>query len=86
MPWQIEDYDATGIVTPGMDHIGFKVENVETFAEHMKTVTGSNAYLAPMPLGGGKEGAARLELLRRSGGGKLQIADPGAVWIDITDA
>src|SRR5580658_9248069 len=30
MPWDITDYDGTGIITAGMDHIGFKVESVET--------------------------------------------------------
>ena len=29
MPWDITDYDGTGIITQGMDHIGFKVESVE---------------------------------------------------------
>ena len=31
MPWAITDYDGTGIVSPSMDHIGFQVENLETF-------------------------------------------------------
>ena len=29
MPWDITDYAGTGIITCGMDHIGFKVEDVE---------------------------------------------------------
>ena len=33
MPWDITDYDGTGIITAGMDHIGFKVESVEAFKE-----------------------------------------------------
>ena len=28
MPWDITDYAGTGIITCGMDHIGFKVENL----------------------------------------------------------
>ena len=38
-----------------------------------------------MPLGGSKESNARRDFLARTATGKLQIADPGAVWIDITD-
>ena len=40
---------------------------------------------APMPLGGSKEANARRAFFERTASGKLQIADPGAVWIDITD-
>ncbi len=30
MPWDITDYDGTGIITQGMDHIGFRVETSQT--------------------------------------------------------
>ena len=59
--------------------------SMEAFKAHMTAVAGSNPYLAPMPLGGSKEADARRNFLARSATGKMQIADPGAVWIDITD-
>src|SRR5262249_60344428 len=49
MPWQIEDYDGTGIVTAGMDHIGFKVENVETVKAEIDENAANNPPLAPPP-------------------------------------
>ncbi len=85
LPWSIPIFEGMAIKRPGPDHIGVKVESIAAFTEHMRSVAGSNPYLAPMPLGGSKESDARRDFLARSCGGKMQIADPGAVWIDITD-
>ena len=85
LPWSIPIFEGMSIKRPGPDHIGFKVESISAFSEHLKAVAGSNPYLAPMPLGGGKESDTRRRFLENSTTGKMQIADPGAVWIDITD-
>jgi catechol 2,3-dioxygenase-like lactoylglutathione lyase family enzyme len=66
MPWAITDYDGTGIVSPSMDHIGFRVENLDAFKADVERVGGSNPYLAPSLLQGGPEDRARMELARRS--------------------
>ena len=85
MPWSIPLFEGMAIKRPGPDHIGFKVENIETFKEHVAKIAGSNPYLAPMPLGGSKESDVRKKFLADNCTGKFQMADPGAVWIDITD-
>lgn len=85
LPWSIPIFEGMAIKRPGPDHIGVKVESIDAFKETMRTVAGSNPYLAPMPLGGSKESDARRDFLQRACTGKMQIADPGAVWIDITD-
>lgn len=84
MPWQIEDYDATGIVTAGMDHIGFKVESVETVKQEINEISANNPRLAPSPLATGKEGAALEKLFARSCPlGQYRFADPDGVLLDI---
>jgi len=85
LPWSIPIFENMSIKRPGPDHIGFKVANIDTFKQHLAACGGSNPYLAAMPLGGSKESDARRDFLARSCTGKMQIADPGAVWIDITD-
>src|SRR5438477_318371 len=57
MPWQIADYDGTGIVGAGMDHIGFKVENVEAVKADVAEIAANNPRLAPSPLGPGNADA-----------------------------
>ena len=50
MPWDITDYDGTGIITAGMDHIGFKVESVDAFKADVERIAGDNPRLAPAPV------------------------------------
>ena len=85
LQWSIPAFAGMSIKRPGPDHIGVRVESIEAFTNHMNAVAGSNPYVAPMRLGGSPESDVRKELLRRAATGKMQIADPGAVWIDITD-
>ncbi len=83
MPWSIHDYANTGIVGPGMDYIGFKVENLEKFKEDVQTISDNNPLIAPSPVGTGPEGKARLEFLQRTSLGSWHIADPDGVLLDI---
>ncbi len=86
MPWDITDYDATGIITPGMDHIGFKVESVETFKADVDRIVADNPRLAPNPVGTGKEGAALDKLFELSCAmGQHRLADPDGILIDVMD-
>ena len=83
MPWSIRDYANTGIVGPGMDYIGFKVEDMAKFKEDVQTVGDNNPLLTPSPLGTGAEGRARLEMFERTSLGSWHIADPDGVLLDI---
>ena len=47
-----------------MDHIGFKVESVETLKEDVERIAADNPRLAPAPVGTGAEGKALLEAVR----------------------
>jgi predicted enzyme related to lactoylglutathione lyase len=85
MPWSIPVFEGMSIKRPGPDHFGFKVENLDTFKKHIQEVVGGCTYLAPMPLGGGKEADVRKAMFAKSATGKYQMADPGGVWIDVTD-
>jgi len=86
MPWSIKLFEGVAIKRPGPDHIGFKVENIETFKQHVADVVGGCSYLAPMSLGGAKESDRRKKFFETNAAmGKYFIADPGAVMIDITD-
>jgi catechol 2,3-dioxygenase-like lactoylglutathione lyase family enzyme len=85
LPWSIAIFENMSIKRPGPDHIGFKVENIEAFKQHVETTSGMNPYVAPMRLGGSKEADARKAFFAQEAGGKFQLADPSGVWIDVTD-
>jgi hypothetical protein len=84
MPWDITDYDGTGIITMGMDHIGFKVESVDAFKADIERIAGDNPRLAPAPVHTGKEGEALDKLFARSCAmGQHRLADPDGILIDV---
>ncbi|HEX9809134.1 MAG TPA: VOC family protein [Alphaproteobacteria bacterium] len=86
MPWRIGDYEGTGISAPGLDHIGFRVESIDALKGDIEKVTVKNYRFRPGPLGAGKEGAARLDLFRRSCPlGRHHMADPDGVLIDVRE-
>jgi predicted enzyme related to lactoylglutathione lyase len=85
LPWSIPIFAGMSIKRPGPDHIGFKVESIEAFKQHVEVTSGMNPYVAPMRLGGSKEADARKAFFAQEAGGKFQMADPGGVWIDVTD-
>jgi catechol 2,3-dioxygenase-like lactoylglutathione lyase family enzyme len=85
MQWDLDDYADMGIVGPGLDYLGFKVKSIEAFKKDVAEISANNPLLAPSPVGTGREGAKRLEMLRRTSIGSYHIADPDGVLIDITE-
>lgn len=85
MPWKLADYAGTNIVRPGPDHIGFKVENVQAVKERLQTLVDDNPQLAPLAIGGGAEGQARLKLFKGCPHGSFHLSDVDGVLIDVAD-
>jgi predicted enzyme related to lactoylglutathione lyase len=84
MPWDITAYEGTGIITQGMDHIGFKVENLDKLKEDVERIAASNPRLAPAPMTG-PEGKKLHDLFRRSCPlGQHQMADCDGTLIDVS--
>jgi catechol 2,3-dioxygenase-like lactoylglutathione lyase family enzyme len=85
MPWRITDFEGTGIVRPGPDHLGFEVESLAALKERLAELGDNNPHLRPRPLAG-REGEARLRLFRRCCPlGSHHIADVDGVLIDIAE-
>ena len=77
MPWRIKDYVGTSILPTSLDHIGFTVEDVDKLKDDVEELVGINPVLNPIPVGKGKESAARLELLKRQCPiGEYFLSDP----------
>jgi len=84
MPWDITAYEGTGIISQGMDHIGFKVENLDALKQDVERIAASNPRLAPAPMTG-PEGKALERLFRSSCPlGQHQMADCDGTLIDVT--
>jgi hypothetical protein len=87
MPWDITDYAGTGIITCGMDHIGFRVESVDACKADIARIAGDNPRLSPEPVGTGAEGSALAQLFRRCCPiGEHHLADCDGILIDIHES
>jgi len=86
MPWRISDYEGTGIVRAGPDHIGFEVESLDAFKKRLQELGDNNPHLRARMLAG-REGEARLKLFASSCSlGELRIADVDGVLLDVAEA
>lgn len=83
MPWEITDYEGTGIIASGMDHIGFKVESVAALKEDVERLAANNPRLAPAPLSGAEGGALERLFHRSCPLGQHQMADCDGTLIDV---
>ena len=85
MPWRISDYEGTGIVRPGPDHIGFEVESLDAFKKRLHELGDNNPHLRPRELSG-REGEARMKLFASSCSiGEYRFADVDGVLLDVAE-
>jgi catechol 2,3-dioxygenase-like lactoylglutathione lyase family enzyme len=87
MPWNIKDFAGTGVERPALDHIGFKVESVETVKRELASLIKKRAPLTPSPIGeaAGPEGEARLKLFSKCPFGEFHMSDPDGILIDVAE-
>jgi catechol 2,3-dioxygenase-like lactoylglutathione lyase family enzyme len=88
IPWDINDFEGTGITARGLDHIGFKVDSIPALKTDLQRLTEENFHFQPSTsvLGRGKEGAGRLAMFRRTCPlGQHHMSDSDGLLLDVTD-
>ncbi len=87
IPWKIKNYLGTSILPTGMDHLGFTVESVDKLKEDVDELVGINPVMNPIPVGKGKESAARLDLLKKQCPiGEHFLSDPDFTMLSVRAA
>jgi hypothetical protein len=85
-PWAIQDYYGTEHKGPGLDHIGFKVENVVAFKNDVQVLTKADPeWLAPESPNLESEYNIVLGLLQSCRYGRHQLPDPEGNLIDVSE-
>ena len=85
LPWQITDFDGSGIERPALDHIGFKVESMAAFKADLEKHTRQSAAPADNRPEKNPEREARQKLFAKCCFGQFQISDPDGVLIDVSE-
>jgi catechol 2,3-dioxygenase-like lactoylglutathione lyase family enzyme len=85
IPYKIKNYAGQSILPTGMDHVGFEVESIDALKKDLEEVVGINPCLQPIPVGGGNEQKARLELLKQQcPAGEYFLSDPDFTMIAVS--
>ncbi len=84
-PWRIGDYEGGGIERPALEHIGFRVESIDSVLSDLEEMVRRDPELAPKPWKAGSEGEVRVRQLAQCTRGQYQLCDPDGVLIDLTE-
>lgn len=84
-PWNITDYQGTGVARPAMDHLGFTVDSLEAFERDVKNLAASNTALIGMSLTATKENSSRLDLLKKTSMSPYHLSDPDGCLIAVRE-
>ncbi len=81
-PWNMDTY--TGM-KEGLDHIGFKVENLESAKKDLEEIAVSSPGSGPRKIGLGKAGARKQKNLEACRMGSYATSDPDGVFLHFSD-
>jgi catechol 2,3-dioxygenase-like lactoylglutathione lyase family enzyme len=84
-PWQITDFEGSGIERPALDHIGFKVESLAAFKADYDLHANEYAPAKDDRPEKNPERQARQKVLARCCFGQFQMADPDGILIDVSE-
>ena len=84
-PWKMSDFEGAGIDRPGIEHIGFKVENVEAFKKDLAALREANPEMRERIVSEPSEGERRLALIASCRHGQHQFSSPDGVFVDICE-
>jgi len=85
LPWQITDFEGSGIERPALDHIGFKVESLARFKTDLEKHAAAHAPAIGERPEKNLEREARQRLFANCCFGQFQTADPDGVLIDVSE-
>ena len=84
-PWKMSDFEGAGIDRPGLEHIGFQVESVETVKTELAALREANAEMRERIISEPSEGERRLALIASCRHGQHQCSSPDGVFIDLSE-
>jgi catechol 2,3-dioxygenase-like lactoylglutathione lyase family enzyme len=85
LPWQITDFEGSGIERPALDHIGFKVENISAFKADLEKYAQQYAPPSDDRTEKNPEREVRQKLFAKCCFGQFHTSDPDGVLIDVSE-
>ena len=86
LAWRISDFLGSGIEKPALDHLGFRVESLETFHADLEEFSSRNPMMRPKAFGHGEEGGVRKKLFERTNLGDHYMADLDGILLAVRES
>ena len=84
-PWKMSDFEGAGIDRPGIEHLGFKVENVEALKKELAALRESDPEMRERIIAEPSEGERRTALIAGCRHGRHVTSTPDGVFVDICE-
>ncbi|HVO95690.1 MAG TPA: VOC family protein [Terriglobales bacterium] len=84
-PWKMSDFEGAGIDRPGLEHVGFQVENLETTKNDLAALREADPDMRERIIAEPSEGERRVALIASCRHGQYPCSSPDGVFIDISE-
>jgi predicted enzyme related to lactoylglutathione lyase len=84
-PWKMSDFEGAGIDRPGLEHVGFKVENMEGVKKDLAALREANPEMRERIVSEPSEGERRLALIAYCRHGEFQCSSPDGIFVDVSE-
>jgi catechol 2,3-dioxygenase-like lactoylglutathione lyase family enzyme len=83
--WKMSDFEGAGIDRPGIEHIGFQVESVETLKKELTVLREADPEMRERIIAEPGEGERRMALIAACRHCRHVTSSPDGVFIDVSD-
>ena len=84
-PWKMSDFEGAGIDRPGIEHIGFQVDNVETVKKELAALRERDPEMRERIIAEPSEGERRTALIAGCRYAKHVTSSPDGVFVDLVE-
>lgn len=84
-PWKMSDFEGAGIDRPGLEHVGFQVEDVDKIETELALLRDAEPEMRERTIAEPSEGERRAALIRSCRHCRLQLSSPDGIFIDVSD-
>ena len=84
-PWKVSDFEGAGIDRPGLEHVGFKVENVAEVKKELAMLREADPDMRERIIAEPSEGERRVALIASCRHAEEVFSSPDGIFIDVFD-
>ena len=84
-PWKMSDFEGAGIDRPGIEHLGFRVERVDTLKRELAVLRENDPEMRERIIAEPSEGERRTALIAGCRHGRHVTSSPDGVFVDISE-